>query len=175
MRLGTIIVLAGLCLVAYCAIGRLPDPPSVARDALPPGILGCWALYDNKGKPVRGGDYYWSPGHVRLDSTPRPSSYDRDPGVIRRAIRLGPLPLHPGAPVGEEWNVWTVDSLADTVRIEFAPGFGSGYPGTEFILALPSGRRQVDTLRGRAVAHFRIGPLPRRIGRASAVRVPCPA
>ena len=141
---------------AACGSGAMREPQSVvARQATPPGLAGCYALFDRAGHPAAQ-TLYWAPSFTRLDTAGH-LAWKLDATGARQA---------PGDTVMES-RVWVVDSLADTVRITFH----SGFSGTTFVLGFERGR---DTLNGRAISHGDVGPVfEHDAGRAYATRVAC--
>jgi hypothetical protein len=113
--------------------------------------------------------YYNASPIVRLDSTELEGVVDRLKGIWRTVVPLDTLGQPSRTTRGMFPPTWSADSLTDTVRISFVNGFS----GAEFVLSIPLGVR--DTLRGRALEHWDVGPphLSSR-GVAHAIRVACP-
>jgi hypothetical protein len=139
----------------------------LARRALRSEIVGCYALYGNKGQRVDTTYQHASP-LVRLDSTLPSGVVATFAGMFRVLIAFDSL----GRPRGTTSEMfpptWSADSLSDTIRVSF----GDGFSGAEFSLAAPP--RALDTLWGRAAEHWDSPPSTTRRGSAYALRVPCP-
>lgn len=142
---------------------RTAETPPQAAPLAPHRLAGCYALYDEAGKPASRSLYFAS-DRVRLDTAAlaRPGTW--------RATRLrasgGTLPD------GEQGRsvYWAADSLAaDTIHVHIHTGFS----GSELILGVRPA--SPDTLHGRALEHWDLGPSTNNAGRATAVRVPCVA
>ena len=134
-----------------------PPASPLDRFAIPAELLGCYALYDHRGRPAAE-SLYWAPVATRLDTIPPHGAWKLD----ATGQRMGPEVM-----AREPWPTWTIDSLADTVRIEFH----SGFSGTLFVLGF---RRGNDTLHGHALSERDIGPpWVTDAGAATAVRVRC--
>ncbi len=156
-----------------CATDRDTEdrPPALAqpaRAALRQGAVGCWALFDDRGRPAEG-HIYWAPTFVALDADDDAAQRSPD----RPAVRLGaawnrlPLELEPGIP---GWVKWRADSLTDSIRITFSNGFS----GSNFVLALGQEDPVPDTIYGYAREYYDAGPpWTKAVGSAMAVRVPC--
>lgn len=143
----------------------VPKGPAAAASAaliLPADMAGCYALFDKHGRPASK-SLYFAPPMVRLDTTARPG----DPSGWR-LTKLGP----DGDPVTNEsglrgFQYWTVHTAPDSVQIHFHTGFS----GTEMIL--PARGPAAETLRGRALEHWDMGPSTNDAGQVTAVRVRC--
>ena len=134
-----------------------PPVSRLIRTATPVGLVGCYALFDHRGRPAAE-SLYWAPAATRLDTIPPHQAWKLDAHGRRMVPADRPLEPLPS---------WAVDSLTDTVRIEFH----SGLSGTVFVLGFRRGR---DTLRGRAEGHWDMGPpWVTDAGAASAVRIRC--
>ncbi len=156
--------LVGLVCVA-CTAGETQEKP---RDGLRAELVGCYALYTPGGKLLDSTFYNASP-LVRLDSSPLGiTARDTVPGIFRRMVRLD----RSGHPVDRmdstsfSFRSWYADSLSDSIRASFSDGFS----GAEVILAAPG---RVDTLWGRIVENWDMGPTTNDRGRVYAVRVRC--
>lgn len=171
---------AGLALVIVIVAGTAwywyTSRATLARNGLPAGVVGCWALFDDDGRRAEA-RFYWSPSIVRLDSAPNPVSARDGPGTVRRVHRLDSLrqPMDDERVQGrrelaEMFSYWTADSLADQIRVRFS----SGHSGSRFVFALPDSSSTGDTLTGRATEHWDIPPYRNDAGRAYAVRIACP-
>ncbi|WP_329683919.1 hypothetical protein [Longimicrobium sp.] len=135
--------------------------PSPRAVRLPPlELVGCYALYNEAGQPASRSLYFAS-DRVRLEAREwgRPNTWD--------ATRLG---ADGGIPEDgrQGRNVyWAVDSLAaDTIHVHIHTGFS----GSELILGV---RPASDTLYGRALEHWDMGPSTNDAGRVTAIRVAC--
>ena len=158
-------VLVAIASLAACGVERqenLKQPGGVdtaaqqilVRRTVPPDIAGCYAFFDHLGHAASE-SLYWAPTTGRIS-------------LGGRATKLTPV-LDSGATAGMPGAyTWSIDSLADTVRILFHNGFS----GTRFALGFHAGD---STLRGRATEYWDAGP-PWETdgGRASAARLPCP-
>jgi len=154
-------------LLAFGCASPARSPLERAREAaeaplrLPHDVVGCFALYDQSGLPASRSLYFAS-DRIRLDSAAwvRPGTW--------KATRLGADGGMPGD--GRRGNsvYWAADSLAaDTIHIMIHTGFS----GSELILGVrpaPS-----DTLHGRALEHWDMGPSTNEAGPVTAIRVPC--
>lgn len=137
--------------------------PAASRVVLPRDLAGCYALYDHRGAPASD-SLYFAPEQVRLDTASRSRPSDT-------ALRWSLLPLDAqGRPMHERGLfLWEPHSLSDSIHIVTTNGFS----GTELIVAPASARR--DTLRGRAVENWDMGPSSDDAGAVTAVRIPCVA
>ena len=146
-----------------------PPRPGLFRSALRHDLLGCYALYSSKGRPLDSSFYRASP-RVRLDSVPAwPTYRDSRRVVPRLMLRLdaterridsanSPHSLGPS---------WVVDSMTDTLRLSFSDGFSGA------ALSL-SASAAGDTLRGHIKEAWDFGPpFETSRGKGWAVRVPC--
>ena len=117
-------------------------------------VVGCYALFDSAGRSAAG-RFYWAPATTRLEPGGRAVKLtpERDSG---NAVRT------PGA------YRWTVTPGGDSLRLVFH----SGFSGTDFLLHLS---QPGDTLRGRALGNWDLGPrYGTDEGAAMAVRIACP-
>jgi len=135
-------------------------PP--ARRGLLAAAVGCYRLAP--GPEVPAADRRAFPALVRLDSVPVAAGYPQ----YRRLGVLAPA----GTPA--DWQtVWTADSLSDSVFL----WVGDSFAGVSLGLApaaAAGGGAEWDSLAGSAVNVGDLGPTERGLGRAAAVRVPCP-
>ena len=160
-RISTLVAI--VCMA--CSTGDSQEKP---RDALRAELVGCYAIYTRAGKLLDSTFYNSSP-LVRLDSTPLGiTAHDTVPGIIRAMARLDQSgrPLDQTPPTRFSFRSWYADSLSDSIRISFSNGFS----GAEAILAAPG---RVDTLWGRIVENWDVGPTTNSRGRIYAVRVRC--
>ena len=129
--------------VAIGACARSDDErPVLARRAIPPGSAGCY--------------------EVVVDS-----SLHQRPDTVE--LTLAGLAASDSLVLGT--SPWSVDSLADSIRIGIPVGMEFG-GGTLYVLGFRAGS---DTLRGRLVFHGDVGPpFIHDGGPAEARRVPCP-
>jgi hypothetical protein len=155
-------------LLAFGCASPARSPAERAREAadvplrLPHDMVGCYALYGEGGRRASQ-TLYFASDRVQLDSAARGRS------GTWKATRLradGGLPAD-----GQGRSVyWAADSLAaDTIHIMIHTGFS----GSELILGVPAA--QLDTLHGRALEHWDMGPSTNKAGRVTAIRVPCAA
>ena len=140
-------------LIASCVGGRAPahEPAEAATPARADWIArlpGCYALFDHADRPASS-SLYGAPDRVRLEIGGRASK------LTSRATSDE-----------MEQAGWRVDARTDTVHVVFRR-----FSGTEFLFAL---RPRGDTLFGRAVEHWDLGPRSEDAGPAWAVRIPCP-
>jgi hypothetical protein len=169
MRVLTVSLLS-LCVGACTAV-----PPSsyLLRDGLRADLLGCWQLQATNGAALRmGGAFHQA--LVRLDSFPVfGTESPSHPGVLRVVAQPGwddslRSSVQPHDTYGPNW---AVDSLTDSLRIDFSLGLG----GQKFVLDAILG---ADTLVG--IAGF-VGDIVGDAGSTvtsgppvRAVRVQCP-
>ena len=93
---------------------------------------------------------------IALDSSiaaPPPAQAGGPTPQLRDTIDLVPAGATPSALLTLGVYPWSVDSLADSVRIGTATGMEPG--GTLYVLGFRPG---ADTLRGRLVGHTDVGP-----------------
>lgn len=160
-------VFAALLILGAGAAECARPQPSMGPNAalvLPRDLAGCYALYGGQGAPVT--HLYFAPPQVRLDTTR--ASWPNDNGRTSRAARLDAR----GRPLADDEMAilyWHPDSLSDTIHVVTS----SGFSGTELIVA--PGRARRDTLRGRAVEHWDMGPSSNEAGAVMLARVPCVA
>jgi len=145
-----------------------PVLPAIRRLDLPRDLVGCYALFDGRGRPASD-SLYFAPSHVRLDSTALPDVQGWDltgPTWTLARMDASLRPLR-GERDGLGSLFWTADSSSVRVRMIFHTGFS----GSELVFdARPAG----DTLRGRALQHWDFGPpFQTKAGPVTAVRVPC--
>ena len=157
-----------LVMLAVTACHRAPAEGRawVPRSALRRELVGCLALRDARGRAADSG-YYGASPRVWLDTVPI-GSIDPLAGaawLLRRLDAEG-RPLDQAVPHPLFSPRWTADSLTDSVRLSFHDGFS----GAVFILAAPAG---ADTLRGRAVEYWDVGPSKTNRGRVWALRIRC--
>jgi hypothetical protein len=146
-----------------CGEARQADAGRLAAaDELPHNLAGCYALYDADGRPASQSLHYAS-DKVRLDTAAHPVRPD-----AWSVTRLGGDGGMPGDGRGSRSVYWAVDSLtADTIRVMIH----TGRSGSELILGV--GPAAPDTLHGRALEHWDLGPSTDDAGRVMAVRVSC--
>ena len=118
-------------------------------------LAGCYALFDRAGHPAAR-SLYWAPSFTKLDTSPEGRAWKLD-AAMRTELPEDTV---------METREWTVDSLADTLRITFHNGFS----GSTFVLGVRAG---TDTLRGHGIEHWDFGPSETNAGAVSAVRIPC--
>lgn len=167
---GRVIVRRAIWPAALLALGcaeasRTTDGPKTSTEALrlPRAMVGCYALYDQEGTPASRSLYFAS-DRIRLDSAAwaRPNTW--------KAMRLRANGRTPADGRDGRFVYWAADSLkADTIHIMIH----SGFSGSELILGLPPA--PTDTLYGRALEHWDMGPSTTDGGPVTAVRVPCVA
>lgn len=141
-----------------------PERQATTSDAiprLPDDLVGCYALYEQDGLPASRSLYFAS-DRIRLDSASwaRPNTW--------RATRLGANGRVARDDREGRSVYWAADSLAaDTIRIMIHTGFS----GSELIL----GTRTLgpNTLHGRALEHWDLGPSTNEAGPVTAIRVAC--
>src|SRR5215475_7991897 len=155
--------------IPWQAALSLPASPrvvSLSRNGLRRDLIGCYALYFERGR-VDGSLFNAAPS-VRLDSMSGRSTDRKSRGAFRSMTGLSlaghPTPLRQlSLPAS-----WTADSLTDSVRLSFVDGFS----GAVFVLDAPAG--QTDTLRGRVFESWDAGsPFVTPRGPAYAVRELC--
>ena len=170
MRTKTIL-LALICILVACLPSRdaTSSEATVPRKKLRTDVLGCYALYGERGERVDTTYYNASPV-VRLDSADPEGIVASSKGFWRSVVALDTLGRPSGTTRAMLPPTWRADSLTDTVRISFVDGFS----GAEFVFSVPLGAR--DTLRGRALHHTDVGP-PHTysLGVAHAIRISCPS
>jgi hypothetical protein len=136
---------------------------------LPRDLVGCYALFDRRGRPASD-SLYFAPSHVRLDSAALPSVEREDltgDRWARTKLDASLQPVHGERDRRPPSLYWTAEPNPERVRMMFHTGFS----GTELIFDAPRTR---DTLRGRALQHWDFGPpFTTKAGRVTAVRVPC--
>ena len=158
-----------------CAGERTASPTwnePLPRDGLRREALGCFFLLMADGR--RASDtLYDVPIGVRLDSSafPTTTSYT-SPGVVR-ALQA----LDSAGRIVDTLNreittlrFWSADSLTDSIRLELQVDMS----GVTMALAVPKAQ-PVDTLHGRAMAFWDLGPSNEEAGIVMAVRTPCAA
>jgi hypothetical protein len=153
------------------ALGLGLSKPVLRRNGLVSSVLGCWALYDSAGAPAAK-NLYWAASLARLDRDTLEGPYSGIPGAARVAVKLestGQPFFASNVDRRHQTISWTADSLADTIRVMFS----SGFSGTSFVFGIPKGDVRTDTLRGRAIEFFDVGPSESDAGRAHAIRVEC--
>ena len=168
----SILALALVVAIGACRPSNAQERTPLLRDELRRELIGCYALFDARGRPVDSSYYNSSPA-VRFDSLVAGIT-DRDtiPGVYWWLHRLNDqgVPLDSPGAGPHAGPVWWADSLSDTIRLSFSTGFS----GAEFILSAP--RRALDTLGGRAVERWDFGPpFVDDRGGAFAERIACPS
>lgn len=174
LALGIVTLLAAAAAGGWWYVHRLAFPVEDARNSVPAGVVGCWALFDDGEQPAEG-RLYWSPSIVRLRDEPNAStSYDGS-GTVRRAERLDSI----GNPMDTDitrqgldprrFTYWAADSLADRLRVRFSTGLS----GTQFVFPLPASGSATDTLAGQAFSHWDFYPYYTDEGSAYAIRVSC--
>jgi hypothetical protein len=155
--------------LASCGEGDSPARPT-DHVVLPRDMVGCYAIYDERGRPASE-RLYFAPPKVRLEATP--FSHRFHGGAVRDSTWLltrldaagRPLPAHSGR---EPFLYWAADSASDNIRIMFS----SGLSGSE--LTFDPRYAANDTLHGRAQEHWDFGPPFRtNAGRITAIRIPC--
>lgn len=145
-----------------------PVPSARPPLNLPRDLVGCYALFDRRGRPASD-SLYFAPSHVRLDSTAltkgeREDRTDDAWALTKLDANLRPLHGERNRPPSLHW---TAESNPERVRMIFHTGFS----GTELIFDAPRAR---DTLRGRALQHWDFGPeFETEAGPVTAIRVPC--
>jgi len=155
--------------LSSCSTER-PDGRLLFRSALREDLLGCYALFTERGRRLDTSFYNASP-LVRLDSAPLFAT-DRGgpPGVVRVMVRLDSTG-HPMDPVNPRYHLgpsWLVDSITDTLRLSFSNGFSGA------ALKLTAAAGSGDTLRGQIEEHWDFGPpFTTRRGKGRAVRIQC--
>jgi len=164
--------LAFLIAVQTTACGVKDDGPPPARNALREDVVGCLALFDERGHAVDSAFFNASP-RVELDNVAvGGTASDGAPGAVWRLHRLDGAGRSMDARTSgaELESTWWADSLTDSVRLMFTTGFS----GALFVLSVPAGSS--DTLRGWVTEQGDAGPpFEFSRGRALAVRVPCRA
>lgn len=125
-------------------------------------MTGCYALYDERGRPASE-SLYFAPPKVRLEPTPYPVRGD-SAWRLAKLDQDGRVDSDPLSRRGTQY--WAVDSLTDSIHVVFHTNFS----GSELILPRQPDR---DTLRGRAVEQWDIGPSINQAGAATAIRYPC--
>jgi len=147
-----------------------------ARNSLPAGVVGCWALHDDGGARAEAA-YFQSPSIMRLEAEPHASASFHGSGTVRRVERFDSLgaPMdvdtaRPAVSRSRRFTYWAADSTADRLRVRFS----SGLSGTQFVFDLPRGGIPADTIRGRAISHWDFRRLNTDEGSMYAVRVSCP-
>ncbi len=160
----------GVLLLGLGCRSRSGTSDELVRDELRVEVLGCYALYDDRGQRVDSSFYNASP-LVRLDSAVVGiTARDTFPGVVRVLVRLDTA----GRRVDridsrtQFGPTWSADSLSDSLRLSFVDGFSGA------VLTLATPRDHPDTLRGHAEEHWDAGPKVTARGRVYAVRLACP-
>jgi hypothetical protein len=152
-------------LSSTCSAQQSASSPRL-RNALRHDLLGCYALFTDRGHPIDTSFYNASP-MVLLDSTP--ADRDSAAGIMRIMFRLDSTgrSIAPRR-AGQLGPSWGVDSTTDTLRLSFADGFsGAGLS----LLAQPAAG---DTLHGRIEEDWDSGPpFVTDRGKGYAVRIPC--
>ena len=166
MRLPSLILFS--VLVAACASSEGSRRRVVPRNALRAGYLGCYELLTQTGTRVDSTFYNASP-LVRLDSSGIHSTItDTLPGILRSLVRLdtGGRALDPAILQLQSFH-WAADSLTDSIWLSFFDGLS----GTVVILAAPA--LVTDTLWGRLMERWDVGPSVFDRGSVHAIRVRC--
>lgn len=155
--------------IASCGYeASVPRPSSRPNLNLPRDLVGCYALFDRRGRPASD-SLYFAPSHVRLDSAALGKAERGNPTGPRWALtkldaNLRPLHGEHGVPPSLYWS-----AESNPVRVRMM--FHTGFSGSELIFDAPRTR---DTLRGRALEYWDFGPpFTTKAGRVTAVRVPC--
>jgi hypothetical protein len=153
-------LLGAMLILGSAACGAPPPgPPPVAGVVLPRDLAGCYAL--NRTKSL-----YFAPPRIRLDST---AAVDESRGFTRdSAWALARLNAQGGAIVDERTHpilYWKAAS-ADSIRIMISTGFS----GSALTVAA---RADGDTLHGRGVEFWDMGPTENDAGPVTLVRIPC--
>lgn len=142
-----------------------PVPAPAARSGateLPDDVAGCYALFGRHGGPASD-SLYFAPERVRLDTVP--FGYRAD--STWTAIKLDPGGRRIGdARVQHGSRYRYSDQSRDTISLLFH----TGRSGSELFLSITDGR---DTLRGRAVEHWDLGPSTTDAGPVTVIRIPC--
>lgn len=175
------VALVSVTLLAVVAAGRwwyvhrLGLPLDQARNSLPAGVVGCWALYDGEGRRA-GRSFYQSPSIVNLKAEPNTLAASHGSGTVRRAVRLDSLgnlmdtdSTRPGLDL-RRFTHWAADSTASRLRVRFSTGLS----GTQFLFGLPQGGISKDTISGRAISHWDFRLFNTAEGSVYGVRVSCP-
>ena len=137
---------------------RVSDAPVV----LPDDLVGCYALYDHRGRPASD-SLYFAPPMVRLKADPYPVRGD-SAWRLTKLDSAGRVDSDPDAHRGTQY--WSAESLSDSIRIRFHTNFS----GSELFVNTRAG---TDTLHGHAVEHWDIGPSTNDAGPVTAIRVHC--
>jgi hypothetical protein len=136
-----------------------------AGTAAPHHLVGCYAITDSAGRPAWRHLYFTTP-RIRLDAARLAGPWRSPAGLAWTLTRLDAA----GLPIDEEGRqrplYWAVDARSDSIRISIH----SGYSGTELTVAASAG---TDTLRGRAMEHWDVGPSSNNAGRVILLRIPC--
>lgn len=157
-----------LLFAALAACGAPPHAPApAARAVLPGGLAGCYRLNAGRGQPG-GSHLYYAPPRFRLNA----DTVSRLVRVFARTRAWTLTRLHAdGRPVVEERRqpvlYWAADTASDSIRIMFH----TAHSGSELVVGAPAG---ADTLRGRAVEHWDVGPpYSGDGGPVAIIRIPC--
>ncbi|HEU4880689.1 MAG TPA: hypothetical protein VFT45_00550 [Longimicrobium sp.] len=156
-----IFLLCWMLILAPAACGApAAGPPPSGTAVLPRDLAGCYELHRTK-------SLYFAPPRLRLDST---AVSDALRGFIRdSAWALARLDAE-GRPIIDDRRqpilYWGKHPASDSVRIMIH----TGYSGSELIIAPRPG---ADTLHGRAMEHWDMGPSHNSAGTVALVRIPC--
>lgn len=175
MVLGIVLAVTAGAAGWWWYVERLGDPVDQARNSLPAGVVGCWALYDDEDRRASR-KFYQSPSVVNLKAEPDTAASFHGSGTVRRAVRLDSLrnpmdtaSMRPG-PDPRKFTYWAADSTASRLRVRFS----SGFSGTQFLFQLPEGVIPGDTISGRAISFWDFSRFNSAEGSMYAVRVSCP-
>ncbi|HYW14142.1 MAG TPA: hypothetical protein VE871_19410 [Longimicrobium sp.] len=155
--------------IAGCGRPDAGGAPSVARVVLPRDMAGCYTVHDRHGGPTPD-SLYFAPPRVRLHAEPASrQARDRAGGTAWALTKLDAG----GRPAESRERdrlllYWAADTLSDSVRINF----NAGLSGSELIV-LPR-PAPADTIRGRAVEHWDMGPpFTTEAGPVTMIRIAC--